>query len=75
IDSSGTTYAQQNANLSASGALTNSGMIAAQQNTSANAGSVNSTGTLAAGVNGDGSLAQTGDLNVSASGAITATGR
>ncbi|MFP3712061.1 hypothetical protein SB783_49625, partial [Paraburkholderia sp. SIMBA_009] len=35
----------------------------------------NSTGTLAAGVNGDGSLAQTGDLNVSASGAITATGR
>ncbi|WP_321944533.1 filamentous hemagglutinin N-terminal domain-containing protein, partial [Paraburkholderia tropica] len=75
IDNSGTTYAQQNANLSASGALTNSGMIAAQQNTSANAGSVNSTGTLAAGVNGDGSLAQTGDLNVSASGAITATGR
>nr|WP_237181975.1 hemagglutinin repeat-containing protein [Paraburkholderia tropica] len=75
IDSSGTTYAQQNANLSASGALTNSGMIAAQQNTSVNAGSVNSTGTLAAGVNGDGSLAQTGDLNVSASGAITATGR
>ncbi|MDR5884334.1 hypothetical protein, partial [Caballeronia sp. LZ032] len=33
------------------------------------------TGTLAAGVNGDGSLAQSGDLDVSASGAVAATGR
>ncbi|MFC6311225.1 hemagglutinin repeat-containing protein [Paraburkholderia dipogonis] len=75
IDNTGTTYAQQNASLSTSGALTNSGMIAAQQNTTISAGSVNSTGTLAAGLNGDGSLAQTVDLNVSASGAVTATGR
>ncbi|EEA03642.1 filamentous hemagglutinin family outer membrane protein [Burkholderia sp. H160] len=75
IRNSGTTYAQQNATLSASGAVTNSGMVAAQQNTTVNAASVNSTGTLAAGVNGDGSLTQTGDLNVSASGAVTATGR
>jgi filamentous hemagglutinin len=75
IDNSGTTYAQQNVSLTTSGALTNSGMVAAQQNTTASAGSVSSTGTLAAGVNGDGSLAQSGDLNVNASGAVTATGR
>ncbi|MBN3804325.1 filamentous hemagglutinin N-terminal domain-containing protein [Paraburkholderia sp. Ac-20336] len=75
IQNSGTTYAQQNATLSASGTVTNSGLVAAQQNTSLSGGSVSSTGTLAAGVNGDGSLAQTGDLNVSASGAVTATGR
>ncbi|MEM5371989.1 hemagglutinin repeat-containing protein [Paraburkholderia azotifigens] len=75
IDNSGTTYAQQNVSLTTSGALTNSGMVAAQQNTTASAGSVSSTGTLAAGVNGDGSLAQSGDLNVSASGTVTATGR
>ncbi len=75
IDNSGTTYARQNANLSASGALTNSGMIAAQQNTTAKTGSVSSTGTLASGVYGDGSLAQTGDLNVYASGTVVASGR
>lgn len=75
IDNSGTTYAQQNVNLSTGGALNNSGLVGAQQNTTVSAGAVNSTGTLAAGVNGDGSLAQSGDLNVSSSGAITATGR
>ncbi|WP_322056718.1 hemagglutinin repeat-containing protein [Paraburkholderia sp. J63] len=75
IDSSGTTYAQQNVSLSTSGALNNSGLVGAQQNTSVNAGSVSSTGTLAAGVNGDGSIAQSGDLTVSASGAVAATGR
>ncbi|RKR45363.1 hemagglutinin repeat-containing protein [Paraburkholderia sp. BL17N1] len=75
IDNTGTTYAQQNVSLTTSGALTNSGVVAAQQNTTASAGSVSSTGTLAAGVNGDGSLAQSGDLNVNASGAVMATGR
>ncbi|MBN3855055.1 filamentous hemagglutinin N-terminal domain-containing protein [Paraburkholderia sp. Ac-20340] len=75
IDNSGTTYARQNVSLATAGALTNSGMVAAQQNTSASAGSVSSSGTLAAGVNGDGSLAQSGDLNVNATGAVTATGR
>lgn len=74
IDNSGTTYAQQNVTANTSGALTNSGVLAAQRNTTVNAGSVASTGTLGAGVNGDGSLAQSGDLNVSAAGAITVTG-
>ncbi|SAK90693.1 filamentous hemagglutinin outer membrane protein [Caballeronia calidae] len=75
IGNSGTTYAQGNVSATTSGTLTNSGMLAAQQSTTIDAGSVASTGTLAAGVNGDGSLAQSGDLNVGASGAVTATGR
>lgn len=75
IDNIGTTYAKQNVMLSTAGALTNSGLSGAQQNTTVSAGSVSSTGTLAAGLNADGSLAQSGALNVSASGAVTATGR
>ncbi|GAB2915230.1 hemagglutinin repeat-containing protein [Paraburkholderia jirisanensis] len=74
IDNSGTTYAQQSVSLNTSGTLANSGMVAAQQNTAISAASVDSTGTLASGVNGDGLLAQSGDLNVSASGAVTTTG-
>ncbi len=75
IDNSGTTYAQGNVDVTTPGALTNSGVLAAQHDTIVNAGSIALTGVLGAGVNGDGSLAQSGDLNVSASGAVTATGR
>jgi len=76
IQNGGTTYAQQNVSLSASGTVTNSGMVAAQQNTTVNATSVNSTGTLGAGVNGDdASVGSGGDLNVMASGQLDATGQ
>jgi len=75
IDNSGTTYAQQSVTANTSGALTNSGVLAAQQSTTVYAGSVASAGTLGAGVNGDGSLAQSGDLSVTAGGTLTATGR
>lgn len=75
IVNSGTTYAQQNVTANTSGALTNSGVLAAQQNMTVDAGSVASTGTLGAGVNGDGSLAQSGDLSVTAAGMLAATGR
>jgi filamentous hemagglutinin len=75
IDNSGTTYAQQGVTANTSGALTNSGVLAARQNTTVNAGSVASTGTLGAGVNGDGSLAQSGDLSVTTGGLLAATGR
>ena len=71
IDNSGTTYAQQNVSMSTSGSLTNTATLAAQQNTSIHAGAVASTGTVDAGVNGDGSLAQPGDLSVNASGDVT----
>ncbi|MFM2464003.1 hemagglutinin repeat-containing protein [Paraburkholderia sp. RL17-368-BIF-A] len=75
IDNSGTTYAQQNVSASTAGTLSNSGTFAAQQNTTVNAGSVASTGTLGAGVNSDGTIANAGDLSVTAGGALAATGR
>ncbi|WP_186145664.1 hemagglutinin repeat-containing protein [Burkholderia gladioli] len=75
IQNSGTTYAQQSLSASIGTDLTNSGTLAAQQNTSVNAGSVNSTGTLGAGVNNDGAVGQGGDLNLTASGQLSATGQ
>lgn len=75
IENSGTTYAQQNVSLNTAGALNNSGTLAAQQNTTVGAGSIASTGTLGAGINSDGSIANTGDLVLNANGALTATGR
>jgi len=75
IQNSGTTYAQQSLSASTSTDLTNSGTLAALQNTTVNAGSVNSTGTLGAGVNNGGSVGQGGDLNLTASGQLSATGQ
>ncbi|HDV8350260.1 TPA: hemagglutinin repeat-containing protein [Burkholderia vietnamiensis] len=75
IQNTGTTYTQQSANVSAVGTLSNSGTLAAQQNTTVTAGSINSTGTLGAGVNNDGSVGKSGDLNLSSSGQLTATGQ
>ncbi|WP_338641618.1 hemagglutinin repeat-containing protein [Burkholderia pyrrocinia] len=75
IQNSGTTYAQQSLSASTSADLANSGTLAAQQNTTVNAGSLNSTGTLGAGVNNDGSVAHSGDLNLTASGQLSATGQ
>lgn len=75
IQNSGTTYAQQNVNVSTGGALSNSGTLAAQQNTTVNAGSIDSTGKLGAGVHNDGSVGKGGDLNLSSTGQLTATGQ
>ncbi|MDN7809502.1 hemagglutinin repeat-containing protein [Burkholderia gladioli] len=75
IQNSGTTYARQSLSASIGTDLTNSGTLAAQQNTSVNAGSVNSTGTLGAGVNNDGAVGHGGDLNLTASGQLSATGQ
>ena len=75
VQNNGTTYAQQNLNVSANGgALSNAGTLAAQQNTTVNADSVSSTGTLGAGVNSDGTVAQSGDLNVTTTGQLSASG-
>ncbi|MGY4211900.1 filamentous hemagglutinin [Burkholderia sp. PvR073] len=75
IQNSGTTYAQQSLSANTSADIANTGTLAAQQNTTVNASSVNSTGTLGAGVNNDGSVAHSGDLNLTASGQLTATGQ
>ncbi|BCQ56392.1 hypothetical protein BLKGLAD_54540 [Burkholderia gladioli pv. gladioli] len=75
IQNSGTTYARQSLSASIGTDLTNSGTLAAQQDTSVNAGSVNSTGTLGAGVNNDAAVGQGGDLNLTASGQLSVTGQ
>ncbi|MBJ9939470.1 hemagglutinin repeat-containing protein [Burkholderia multivorans] len=75
VQNSGTTYAEQNVSVSTGGTMSNSGTLAAQQNTTVNAGSISSTGTLGAGVNNDGSVGHSGDLNLSSSGQLTATGQ
>ncbi|MGS0897431.1 hemagglutinin repeat-containing protein [Burkholderia stagnalis] len=75
IQNSGTTYAQQSLSANTAADLTNSGTLAAQQNTTVSAGSVNSTGTLGASVNDDGSVGHGGDLNLTASGQLSATGQ
>ncbi len=75
LANTGTVYGQQNTAIAATGAVTNSGTLAAQQNTTVNAGSLDSTGILGAGVNNDGSLGGAGNLNVSTTGQLTATGR
>lgn len=75
VTNSGTTYAQQSVSVYTGAHLSNTGTLAAQQNTSVNAGSVNSTGTLGAGINGDGSVSQSGDLSVTTAGQLTATGQ
>lgn len=75
IQNSGTTYAQQSLSASTSADLTSSGTLAAQQNTTINAGSINSTGTLGAGISNDGSVAHSGDLDLTASGQLSATGQ
>ncbi|RKP44213.1 filamentous hemagglutinin N-terminal domain-containing protein, partial [Trinickia fusca] len=74
IDNSGTTYSQQSATVSTAADLTNSGTLTAQQSVGVNAGSVNSTGTLGAGVNNEGSVSRNGDLTVTTAGRLNATG-
>jgi filamentous hemagglutinin len=74
VANSGTVYARQNTTIGSAGALTNSGTLAAQQNTTVYTGSVDSTGTLGTGVNNDGSVGHSGDLNVSTTGQLNATG-
>ncbi|MCA8277565.1 filamentous hemagglutinin N-terminal domain-containing protein, partial [Burkholderia sp. AU30280] len=75
VENSGTTYGQQSVVLNTGADVVNTGTLAAQHNVGVNAGSLNSTGTLGAGVNNDGSVAHSGDLNLTASGQLTATGQ
>ncbi|WP_321906121.1 hemagglutinin repeat-containing protein [Paraburkholderia tropica] len=75
VSNSGTIYAAQNTAISSSGTLTNSGEIAAQQNTAINAGSVGSTGTLGAGINSDNTTGTAGDVAVTTTDALSATGQ
>ncbi|WP_249359769.1 filamentous hemagglutinin N-terminal domain-containing protein, partial [Cupriavidus sp. 2SB] len=76
IEHSGTTYGMQQVSIHAHGTLSNSGTLAAQRRLSATGGSVASTGTLAAGVSPDGTVASPADLSVTATtGKLAATGQ
>jgi len=75
VDNSGTTYAGQRLALGTLGALTNSGTLAAGSGLSANAASIASNGTLAAGVSPDGTVSQPGALALNAAGAVQASGK
>lgn len=81
VQNSGTIYAQSDATVSTRGNLDNSGLIAARGNVSLQASGAQSqinntnTGILAAGLESNGSLANTGQLTVSATQGITASGR
>lgn len=75
IDNGGTTYSAGAASLRTDGTFSNGGTLAAQQSLGIHAQSVASTGTLAAGLNPDGTSGPAADLTVSATGAVSATGR
>lgn len=75
VTNQGTVYAQGNANVITTGTLTNAGTLASAQNTTVVAQNVSSAGTLGAGIKSDGAIGNTGDLSITAIGAISATGQ
>ncbi|WP_420807227.1 hemagglutinin repeat-containing protein [Burkholderia vietnamiensis] len=75
VENSGTTYGQQSVSVNTGADVVNTGTLAAQHHVGVTAGSLNSTGLLGAGVNSDGSVTQTGDLQLAATGQLNATGK
>ncbi|WP_230939471.1 hemagglutinin repeat-containing protein [Burkholderia diffusa] len=75
IDNNGTTYSQQSVSMSTGADMTNAGTLAAQHNVGVNAGSLNSTGAIGAGVDSNGAVTQAGDLQLTTTGQLTATGQ
>ncbi|WP_334042071.1 hemagglutinin repeat-containing protein [Burkholderia ambifaria] len=75
IENSGTTYSQQSVSMNTGADLTNSGMLAAQRNVGVNAGTLNSTGGIGAGVDSNGAVTQPGNLQVTTTGQLNATGQ
>ncbi|MGR8023362.1 hemagglutinin repeat-containing protein [Burkholderia cenocepacia] len=75
VENSGTTYGQQSVSLNTGADVVNTGTLAAQHNVGVTVGSLNSTGLLGAGVNSDGSVSQVGDLQVTTTGQLNATGK
>ncbi|WP_152601905.1 hemagglutinin repeat-containing protein [Burkholderia paludis] len=75
VENSGTTYGRQSVSLNTGADVENTGTLAAQHDVGVTAASLNSTGLLGAGVNSDGVATQTGDLQLSATGQLNATGK
>jgi len=74
IAHSGALYAQQTASLASLGELRNTGSLAAGGDLTLVAATLTSTGTLGAGIDGEGLATRTGDLALLASDAVTLTG-
>ncbi len=77
ITNSGTLYASNDQTVSATGTVTNSGVIAAQGNTGITANSLSSTsaGVIGSGVKTDGTLANSGNLNITTTQSLSAKGK
>lgn len=75
LENSGTLYGTAKTVLASGDTVLNSGIIASGGDVSIAAGSVDASGTLAAGVHADGSMAASGRLSVDAAGRIHAGGR
>ncbi|WP_431104648.1 hemagglutinin repeat-containing protein [Roseateles noduli] len=74
MSNSGSVYAQGNAVLNVGNALANTGAIGAQGGLTIDAASLSGTGSLAAGLRPDNSLATQGDLTVRTSGTLQSGG-
>lgn len=72
---SGTAYALGLADWNVDGALANAGVLAADGNVTVQAASLAGNGTLAAGLQGDGSLGTAGNLSVTTAGNLAVGGR
>ena len=68
IHNEGAVFAQGNTTVFSSGTLTNTGIIAATQNTALAAQTISSAGSVAAGLQSDGSIGSGGDLSMAATG-------
>ncbi|WP_241019568.1 hemagglutinin repeat-containing protein [Burkholderia sp. Ac-20345] len=75
VENSGTTYGQQSVSVNTGADVVNTGALAAQHNVGVTAGTLNSTGLLGAGVNSDGTVTQAGDLQLTTTGQLNATGK
>ncbi|WP_150624942.1 hemagglutinin repeat-containing protein [Pandoraea captiosa] len=75
IDNQGSVYAGGRADVRTSGTLDNGGVLSAAGDLTAQAIAVTSHGTLGAGIDADGQPSLAGNLTLTASGKMTATGR
>lgn len=75
LTNSGAVYAAGSVKISTGGKLTNTGIMAAGADNTITAASLDSTGTLGAGIKRDGSLATSGNLVITTEGSTKVTGQ
>ncbi|MEB0013613.1 hemagglutinin repeat-containing protein, partial [Glaciimonas sp. Cout2] len=75
VTNTGTLYGQHSVHLASAGNVSNTGTLAAQHDMTIHATSLDSTGILAAGIDAKGHATLAGNLHLSASGMLSATGQ